>query len=462
MLYERRGLLESSFILCLFIFSISALFNFGFYGWHDQQRVAQLFFLLAIIPAVCCSAQRRLPGYALSLIIVIAVFGLISSARASWPEWALKEWGRCLALFIAFVVISGLAQRSSVRVAIFGCMVFVGIVQVFQFLVSYVSAFISGINILHADVLVGGFSNPRFFGQFQVVLLPVLAFLIARFFSRCRYKVAAILMVVLVLHWCVSYVLGGRGMWAATVFSHIFVFIFFRRFWVFLLVQAFAALLGFFVFVVLFFTIPSWFDIVPWLHDGLRAGLSSRDLIWMLSWEIAVDNVWLGIGPMHFSATYNPVAAHPHQVLLQWLSEWGVFSTVLAFFLVGRGLFAGGRVLRSEKFEYEDVGLWTALVSGLLLAQVDGVFVMPYTEMWLAILAGVAFSRWASPLVAGIRQRFVLSILSIPVVIVLVMVLVREAPVLPATEESYLRENPVGWAPRFWEQGWIPMQRYGE
>lgn len=458
---EKFRILDWVFILALFVFSLSSVFNFGVYGWHDQQRVAQLLVLMVTAPIVICNVSLSFPRYVFRCVFLIAFWGVLSSINSRWPEWAFMEWGRYALSFITMVVVGGLAERSYVRFFIFGCMVFIGAVQVFQFLVGYVSAFFSGMKVLDADVLIGGFSNPRFFGQFQALLFPILAFFTARFLSRRQFKLGAIIMVVLVVQWCISYVLGGRGVWVAILLSHVFVFILSRRNRCFLMVQAVASLLGFFIFVLFFIIVPPWFDIAPSLYDGLRVGLSSREIIWMLSWNMAMDNMLLGVGPMHFSAAYNSVAAHPHQVLLQWLSEWGVVSALLFSFLVCRGVWAGARVLLSEKSDYEDVGLWTALTSGFFLAQVDGVFVMPYTEMWLAVLAGLVLSRWGHPTVVGAEQRVILSLMCIPAVVIMGNVLVHEAPVLPATEEIYLKENPVGLAPRFWEQGWIPMNRYG-
>jgi len=457
MLCTCGGVFEKAFLLFLFVFCASCLFNPGFLSWHDQQRVAQLLLLTVMAPMVYHAADKGLPKYVFFAFIFIALLGLLSSAYSLCPEWALKEWGRCLALFLGVIVVRGLVRRSYVRFAIFGCMVFVGSVQVFQFLIGYISAFLSGMRVLHADVLISGFSNPRFFGQFQVLLFPVLAFLIVKFTLDRHFKVATLIMGVLVFHWGLSYALGGRGLWVSVFFSHIFILFFFRKYWPFLLVQFLGALTGFGVFIVLFISIPSWFDIIPWVHDGLRSGLSSRQLIWNLSFEMAVDNAWLGVGPMHFSAIYNPVAAHPHQVLLQWFSEWGAPSAVLAVFLVARGVLAGIFVLCDKNNDYEDVGLWVALVGGVVLAQVDGVFVMPYTEMWLALLAGISFFRWSEPSATTVGQRLALGFTSIPVVLILGVVLLKEVPVLHATEAAYLKENSIGLAPRFWEQGWIPM-----
>src|SRR5690606_7846536 len=122
--------------------------------------------------------------------------------------------------------------------------------------------------------------------------------------------------------------------------------------------------------------------------------LSGREKIWLWAWEMAIANPWLGVGPLHYAAVVNPIAAHPHQVVLQWLAEWGFIATFLAIVITVMGLIYSARYLRQDRAENLDAALWVSIVGALILAQVDGVFVMPYTETWLALLLGLAVARW--------------------------------------------------------------------
>src|SRR5690554_7983592 len=106
--------------------------------------------------------------------------------------------------------------------------------------------------------------------------------------------------------------------------SHAALIIFFPRFWRLLAVQAAAGLLGFIVFYLMFTVVPEWLGQTSVIRDSMRFGLSKREVIWQLAWDMFVANPWLGVGPMHFSAEVNSVAAHPHQVVLQWLAEWEI------------------------------------------------------------------------------------------------------------------------------------------
>ncbi|WP_313482326.1 O-antigen ligase family protein [Stutzerimonas kunmingensis] len=425
------------------------------YGWHDQQRIYQLFFIVTSVLLAAFLPQSTLPRLAQLLLLGLFILGLCSSLLSDWPAWALKEWARYAGLTLLALLIGGLAQRSAVREVILWAIAIVGFIHAFQFLIFYLMAFTTGIRMLNVDILFNGFANPRFFGQFQVMLLPALAFMIIQCNQKQRSGIASLLFMALVTQWCIAFSLGGRGLWLGLLVGHGTVVLINHKLWRIPTLQIASALVGLLIFLLLFKLIPLWQGIDPSLRDSLRVGLSGREYVWQWAWDMAIANPWLGVGPMHYSATYNPIAAHPHQVVLQWLAEWGFAATSIALILGGWGLVHGSLRLRKTTNEL-DAGLWVAIVGAMVLAQVDGVFVMPYSETWLAILIGLALSRWANCAPVVHSQRAFTALLAIPVVLILARVLLVEAPALPRTEEEYLRHN-AGGKPRFWQQGWIPM-----
>src|SRR5690606_36606242 len=106
-----------------------------------------------------------------------------------------------------------------------------GIVHALQFVVAYVAAFASGLHVLDVYVLYSGFSNPRFFGQFQALLFPLLVVGVICSWRKGYAKGASILLLVLVIQWCIAFSLGGRGLWLALVAGHLAVLLFNRRVW---------------------------------------------------------------------------------------------------------------------------------------------------------------------------------------------------------------------------------------
>lgn len=427
------------------------------YSWHDQQRIYQLLLLCACAPLAALLPQAVLPRPALFLLSGLVLLGLCSSLLAAWPEWALKEWSRYVGLIILALAAGGLTGRPTWLNFALWAMAAVGFIHAYQFLIYYLMAFVTGIRMLDADILFSGFSNPRFFGQFQVMLLPVMALLVEYCRQQRRISIAVLLGLALISQWCIAFTLGGRGLWLGLLASHIALLLINRQLWRIVALQAVAALLGFLLFLLLFKLIPFWLGLDPILRDSLRTSLSGRERIWQWAWEMALDKPWLGVGPMHYSATYNPIAAHPHQVVLQWLAEWGFAATFIALAIGAWGLLHGARCLRQASANELDAGLWVAIVGALVLAQVDGVFVMPYTETWLALLIGLALARWSKPATPSRTQRLACAIIAIPVLLILGKVLISEAPTLPQTADAYMAQHHTGWTPRFWSQGWIPM-----
>lgn len=431
------------------------------FSWNDQQRVYQLLFLYITAGIAYFSPTLSLSRNSCILLFILLGFGLLSALLAEFPAWAFKEWARYVGLFILAMVIAYSAGQVWFLKALLYLLAATAFLNAFQFLTYYLMAFATGILMFDADLLFNGFSNPRFLNQFQILFMPILAYLAFHHWQAAhRYSklLASIIFATLLVQWCIAFSLGGRGLWLGLAVGHAALIVFFPRFWRLLAVQAAAGLLGFIVFYLMFTVVPEWLGQTSLVRDSMRFGLSKREVIWQLAWDMFIANPWLGVGPMHFSAEVNSVAAHPHQVVLQWLAEWGIFATLAAIFIAVWGMLHGLRFVRSEKGQPLDAALWMSILGALALAQVDGVFVMPYTETWLAILIGLAMARWSRPSTAESRwQTYSLRILSIAVILILGNVLINEVPTLAQDSEAHMEKHGTGYTPRFWMQGWIPM-----
>lgn len=359
-------------------------------------------------------------------------------------------------------------------------MAVVALANAFQFLVRYQVAFLSGIENLDADLLKTGFSNPRFLNQFQALLMPLLAYL-ASYHWRARHRYAntlsVVLLLVLAVQWCIAFTLGGRGLFAGLLVAHVALLVLFPRYWRLLAWQLGAALLGLLLFVLLFVVIPELLNVTPHLRDAFREGLSGRNVIWALAWKLFVAHPGLGVGPLMFAAHVNPVAAHPHQVVLQWLAEWGLVATAMAIVLAAWGMWRGLTIVRHDASRPLDAALWLSIACALVLAQVDGVFVMPYTQTWLAVLVGIAMGRWRhgrlpdagddaadnvtdSACRRGCVQRWGIRLLALSVALIFAQQLIQQVPQLSQLEASSKALHAPDNTPRYWSQGWLPMQAH--
>ncbi|HBO4346178.1 TPA: O-antigen ligase family protein [Pseudomonas aeruginosa] len=433
--WERMG--KASRTILLLLISILLLSPVVYCGvsknWHDQQRILQLVVLsgssLLLLFSSRLSFARRMVQVTL---LVILGLGSVSAFLSANPSWAFKEWSVFAGLMLFSFNISASPEWVR-RIALWGVVVLGGFFC-YQFLLSYLAAFVSGLR----------------------ELMPLMAALGLYLRETGRFRLSWLVMLLLAIQWCISFALAGRGLWLGFAVAHL------ALCWIgpvgrrFLIVQLSAAFVGLALYFLLMVALPTWLGIDMTLMSGMRSGLSLRDVLWRDAWGMFVAHPLLGVGPMHFSAVPNSVGAHPHQMLLQWFAEWGGVAGLLVVGLMTLGLLRGARYLR-EQGDPMDAGLWLALVSVLVLAQVDGVFVMPFTQTVLALLVGIAMARWSKPVAPSPAQRWLCRGLAVVVIVVLGRVLLLEVPGLTAAEERYLEIHGGGEAPRFWIQGWIPM-----
>ncbi|NLD01393.1 MAG: O-antigen ligase family protein [Gammaproteobacteria bacterium] len=445
------------YIIILLTFTVSTIeipdYNID---WNDSQRIFQIILIIASSAIIIFKKNT----VNLKTAYLVLALGLISSLNAQHYDIALKEWGRYAGLLIITLLTAQLSETKKTLKLILYILAASAFINSFQFIVSYAAAFSTGILKLNADLLLNGFSNPRFLNQFQMLFMPILAYLALHHWQAThRYSklLAVVLFSTLLIHWCIAFTLGSRGLWLGLAVCYAGLIILFPKFWRLLAVQASAGVLGFTLYYFMFFIVPEWVGIEASVRNNLRLGMSGREVIWQMAWDMFLAHPLLGVGPMHFSAVVNSIAAHPHQVVLQWLAEWGLLATLAAIFVAFSGMLHGLKVIRSNAEEHIDAALWMSILGALALAQVDGVFVMPYTETWLAIIVGLALSRWAKTHYESRWQTYFLRTLAISVIFIFGNVLINEAPTLIEDSKAHMEKHGTGFTPRFWMQGWIPM-----
>lgn len=180
-------------------------------------------------------------------------------------------------------------------------------------------------------------------------------------------------------------------------------------------------------------------------------------------WHMLVERPWLGFGPMHFADIANKTAAHPHQAILQWTSEWGVPSALCVAVLAWRGGWATvaevrERMLSTKRADLLRLCLLAALIAALVQSMVDGVIVMPNSQVWLALVVGwlMALHVWRTPAPTALPLSWgVWKALTVVSVGLLVFIVVRDLPQINQAQQQYLSTHDNLLQPRFWAQGVI-------
>jgi CHASE2 domain-containing sensor protein len=152
--------------------------------------------------------------------------------------------------------------------------------------------------------------------------------------------------------------------------------------------------------------------------------------------------------------------------VLQWLAEWG---TPVALLLIGLWA-AGGMALAAyvrrtaaqgdDRAQFFRVALLAALTGASAQAMVDGVLVMPVSQMLLVLLAGWAMGvMWQhKPIqIIGTTERVLLALTVFFAATVSVWGVAPEIGDLLVRYNAFIEvryENEI-LLPRFWTQGWI-------
>lgn len=453
-------------LLLLALIGTTASIWFNSLGWWDQQRLYQVILLGVAALFAFKFSVLRLPKSVFSLLLVFLGLGLVSALLAHYPWYALKEWALYLGLFLFTLLMAKHIGTTQVQTSLLLGVAIAAGINAYQFLVYYLMAFVTGIYMLNADLLFNGFSNPRFLNQFQGLLIPVLSYLVLHFWrSNSRYRVViySVLFAVLATQWCIAFTLGGRSLWVGLTLSHLALLLFFRYFWRLLLVQALAMLAGAALFYLLFFLIPEWLALDSTVRTSLRVTSSGRVELWSKAFALYLQSPWLGVGPMHLAEHLHLRFTSPHQGILQLLAEWGPIPALIAVYLAAKGMIKGALYLRQPAAEHMDAALWLSIGTALVMAQFEGVFNAPYTQMWLAILIAITLARWMPQHEQSPDgnlpklQAYTWHVLAVPVFVISALVLMYEVPTLAEDSQAHMEKHGTGNVPRYWSQGWIPM-----
>ena len=174
------------------------------------------------------------------------------------------------------------------------------------------------------------------------------------------------------------------------------------------------------------------------------------------------DSPLWGIGPMHLSGMRGMNAAHPHNAWVQVVAEWG---WPVGFALLGTALIAASRLWRALRSAPETEGAWGLVllatgVAVLVDSLFSGNFVMPMSQLWIALLAGWMLAWWRH--LPG-RGSVPAPWLGRPAVVVLVAVqfwlvfsIAPEVRRWPQPLEDAIERYPNEVLnPRFWIHGWF-------
>lgn len=397
-------------LICAAVFVLIAANSSEFGGLHsyDQQRILQLYCFGAITASLLMSAAARVAvlerlsavsGRLLGLAGSMLFIGLISAASADLPRWSLLEWAVMVQLFLLALSIAG--SRAACPDSADAVLTLSLTLSAATYSVSLLTEYffvLATSDVMDLQMIHPHFSNPRFAGQFFSMVIPLL---IAFSATGRQLRVAAFITASILLGFSLSQ--GTRGTWLGLLSAFAFVVVVrpngVKRYLRVSLATITAAGL---VYLISARWLPAVFD--KQVASGLSRAQSMEALTSdsgrMILWESAIrhaaEHPWLGIGPMQFAATSNAYGAHPHSAVFQFLAEWGIPATILCVIMVGALVWSFARASREplagndESFGVLRCGILTALIAALTQSMVDGVLVVPTSQVMLFVVFGWA------------------------------------------------------------------------
>lgn len=441
-------------------------------AWYDQHRIEQIGLLsttvlggLTIWRQDVAQSITNLPCKARWAFAWAFGLGLLSAVIAMYPRFAVLEWTTLLLLLGLVLLLGEQARRDVTRFDIWAIrlVVSLAVVIALKLLTGYLAALIAVGRLDTIMLFEGTFSNRRFFGQVASMAVPLLAYpLLKNDASRLqRWGLYALLSV----WWMLIIVSGTRGTWVALgAASVVLALVAWYACYRWLRIQLLTAMAGALLFCVMFVWVPFWLGQGASVENRLSnlATLSGRHELWHLAWMQIAAHPWLGIGPMHFATIRNEFGAHPHNALLQLAAEWGIPATLGLVLpaVVGLIVLLAGLRRPAVSHNFLLVCLTASLLAAGVQSMVDGVIVIPYTQVWLVLIVGWALGvhfRDKVKVVAASRLiRLVVPTLSLGALVALLNGVYPEILNRTDATKAFVDAGNRLVPPRYWAVGWIP------
>jgi hypothetical protein len=446
----------------------------GLSGWesrYDDVRLAQLSALgvvllwCALSPGELWSGVKAVPRLARISVCLALLVGAISASRARFPDYAFIEWSLVVALLVAGLALHGVRQhagpalsRAALLVAASGALILA-----IRLATDYVAA-VSTNDPAGLQTSWISFVHPRYFAKAVTWALPLLwaaPFLVPRYRS---FRIVCLTAAIII--WSHLIGSGSRGALGGMAASAAIAALFFGKGGKsYAAVQAASALLGGLI----------WACFV-WKFGALaptrivHAGLSGREALIAAALSDIAAAPLLGIGPMHY-ATYtdgpSAPAAGAHDLPLQLAAEWGLPAAALLLAPALWGLFSYFLRIRRAASAGEtgddcmDIALFSGMTAALLHSLVANVLNDPISQTFAVLAAGLVFIQ-GPPAYGRVSPtiRTAAALVALTVTAGLCLAVAKGARCVGRPGEvEYSRGSYGEISPRFWTQGWIPLER---
>ncbi|MEN9432437.1 MAG: hypothetical protein RLZZ422_26 [Pseudomonadota bacterium] len=419
-------------------------------SYHDSQRFLSI--LIFSILGYNLLIDLKLSMLQIASFILFSLLGLISTLLSPLPLWSGIEF--LLFFSILSIVLSFKAEINSEYIyKTVLTFTLLNLIYIVRSLVNYVIV-IAHQSVLDRDIIIDGFSNIRFYAQFISWTIPfILAFISTH--PQAKYK--SLMWTVTILSTGLVLLSGTRAFILGILFSLLSIYWLVpqlaKQYFKVNIINMLAALV---IYITMVFIIPYSFDIdnTTLLMQNIGRDMtnsSGRLEIWLITLRVFLENPYFGVGPMMLAleGTYTGVA-HPHNMPLQILAEWGGIMAFLIFTLLVYLALSWKKLLFLTPPERNLLAfpISASISSALAVSMVDGIIVMPVSLIYLCLMLGLANALWVSWTPDTLRfniNKYWAVILYAPILVLTVITTYQWLyPDLLALGASH---------PRFWQNG---------
>lgn len=201
---------------------------------------------------------------------------------------------------------------------------------------------------------------------------------------------------------------------------------------------------------IVFYVVYNYLIVENHSNDLIRSGSSNRLALWNGSLQYWSEHFLLGMGGANFiyfdrSINYQQVA-HPHNIILQLLVEWGVIGTVICLLIL---LFYYQLFRQHVKIP---VILFMGLIAFFINSLLSGAYIYPISQLSMLVFISftsiqfMQFDRDVNEKIIKIHSSS-LGIISIAVIFLLISSSVF-------LDKKNISNNIESWGPRFWSNAY--------
>ena len=392
-----------------------------FISYHDGLRLLELL-ILALVLVSCIIGgtfdvrpllPNKLAGFSTFLILAL---GSLSAFYAKSPRHAAIEVSVFAGLFYLALFIANICFCNKERFAKQVSLVcWAGIlVYMVAFYTGYISSYVINTPLLW-PLPFTGFDNIRSFNQYQCWSLGLLSFHLLAFDFK-KVSTTRWLHLALALWWVLLFYSASRGVllaWAVGVLLTAIVYQ--QNAWAFLRLQLTNMGLGLACYLILFKWLPALFNLTPIITTVMRSTTGDRIELWNQALILIRQFPLLGAGPMQYP-WYNPTLGHPHNSVLQLAAEWGLPATILVLLLSSYGLYCWIKKFNAKTIDTKTpldkhwvIILFFTIITNAAYSLVDGVIVMPISQVMMFILLGLMMGYYGNDNTGVIKTKSRLS-----------------------------------------------------